>query len=430
MRENSPSLNAAPSERIRPAVGARTGRSLRIGMWFWLLLFILRPLSIDHPAHASDGNEDVLRLGMSTALTGPASVIGINMQAGVLMAIDEINRSGGIHGKKLRLLSVDDGYEPSRTAPNMHWLIEELHVLAVVGNVGTPTSIAAIPIANENKTPYIGAFTGAGGLRRNPPDRYVINYRASYAEETGAMVDALITHGGLAANEIAFFTQRDTYGDAGFTGGLDALRRHGLKDDSRVVHGRYERNTMAVENGLADIIMASPQPRAVIMVGAYAPCAAFIKLAKVHGLKAAFFNVSFVGIEPLSEALGPDSDGVIVTQVVPHFESDLPLMKDYRAAVEQAGSGLQPTFGSLEGYIVMRILLRAMASIQGEVSRESVVDALERLGDFDLGLGEPLRLSPEDHQACHRVWPTVIRKGKAIPFEWSELKGLLGSQTR
>jgi ABC-type branched-subunit amino acid transport system substrate-binding protein len=280
--------------------------------------------------------------------------------------------------------------------------------------------VAAIPIANESKTPFFGAFTGAGVLRKTPPDRYVVNYRASYAEETAAMVDALIEQAGLAVDEIAFFTQRDAYGDAGFVGGITALRRHGLESEHDVAHGRYERNTLAVENGLAEILGADPMPRAVILVGAYAPCAQFITLAREILPELLFLNVSFVGAAPLSKALADQGDGVIVTQVVPHVEADLPIVHEYRAAL---GATLRPTFGSLEGYVATRILLLAMRSIEGDVSREAIIDALEGLGSFDIGLGVPLHLGPDDHQASHTVWPTILRKGRIEPLAWGELAG-------
>jgi ABC-type branched-subunit amino acid transport system substrate-binding protein len=364
---------------------------------------------------------DEIVLGMSTALTGPAAALGQNMRAGVSAALEEANRQGGIGGRKLRLVALDDGYEPARTAPNMRRLIQEENVVAVVGNVGTPTAVAAIPIAIESRTPFFGAFTGAGVLRKTPPDRYVVNYRASYAEETAAMVDGLIEHAGLRPEEVAFFTQRDAYGDAGYVGGIAALKRHGLKDEGSIAHGRYERNTLDVENALADILQVDPMPRAVIMVGAYAPCAKFIDLGRDLGLDAWYLNVSFVGAEPLGRELGEKGDGVIVTQVVPHFDADLALVRRYRDALRAVDAKAAPTFGSLEGYVATTILLKALAAIDGPVDRESVIDALEALGSFDLGLGVALELGSSKHQACHDVWPTRLEDGHAVPFEWSEL---------
>lgn len=382
------------------------------------LLSIVVTFGIPCAADTAQG----ISLGMSTALTGPAAKLGLNMRDGVLAALSEANQQGGIQGKSLNLIALDDGYEPRRTAPNMQALIDEHRVLAVVGNVGTPTAVASVPIANRKKTLLFGAYTGAGVLRRTPPDRYVINYRASYAEETAAMVDGLITEGGFDVSEIAFFTQRDAYGDAGYAGGLEALKRHGLQNDLGVAHGRYERNTDAVENGLADILAAPVPVRAIIMVGAYAPCAVFIRLAREIGLEAVFLNVSFVGSAPLSEALGDQGDGVIVTQVVPHLAADLPIVNAYHRALQSLKDPPSPTFGSLEGYIAGHILIQALSNVEGSLSRESVVDALQTMGTFDIGLGVPLYLSPEEHQACHEVWPTVIRGGQVVPFSWGELQ--------
>ncbi|MBI1850664.1 MAG: ABC transporter substrate-binding protein [Planctomycetes bacterium] len=373
------------------------------------------------PSRQSPSTEEIV-LGMSTALSGPAADLGTAMKVGVEAALAEANRAGGVQGRKLRLVALDDGYEPSRCAPNMHELIEKHRVLAVIGNVGTPTAVAALPITIEGKTPFLFPFTGAGNLRKAPPDRYVVNFRASYAEETGAMVDALVDQAGLKPDEIAFFTQRDAYGDAGFNGGLAALKRHGLPDGAKVGHGRYERNTLSVENGLADLMQFDPLPRAVIMVGAYAPCAAFIRLAKQQKLAALFLNVSFVGPDSLAKSLGPDGDGVIVTQVVPHFESDVPIACEYRRAIREADPPTNPSFGSLEGYAGARTLLLALQRASSVPTREGLIDALESLGDFDIGLGEPLRLGPGNHQASHKVWPTMIRNGRCASIEWSDLK--------
>ncbi|NNL67044.1 MAG: ABC transporter substrate-binding protein [Myxococcales bacterium] len=356
---------------------------------------------------------------MSTALTGPAADLGSNMRAGVLAAFAEANARGGVHGRKLELTVLDDGYEPDRAAPNMRTLVEDPSVLGIIGNVGTPTAIAAIPIANESRTLFFGAFTGAGVLRRVPPDRYVINFRASYAEETAAMVDALVTTAGLRPGEIGFFTQRDGYGDSGFRGGIEALKRHGLESEHGVAHGRYERNTLAVEGALAEILRTDPPPRAVIMVGAYAPCARFIELADEYGLDARFLNVSFVGSASLARELGARGDGVVITQVVPHPEADYPLVRAYRAAAVHGD--LPATFGALEGYAAARTLILALRQATPPLGREQVVDALEALGSFDVGIGRQLHLSAQDHQASHRVWPTVIRGGEVVPMEWEEL---------
>jgi branched-chain amino acid transport system substrate-binding protein len=388
------------------------------------VLFVLSVL-------ASPVCADEIVLGMSTALSGPTSELGQGMRDGVLLGLERANREGGVRGRTLRLVVLDDGYEPARTAPNVRRLIEKEDVLAIIGNVGTPTAIAALPLSREARTLFYAPFTGAGVLRRTPPDRYVINYRASYAEEISAMIDALIDHGGLRPSEIAFFTQRDGYGDAGYVGGLSALRHHGLDDDSRTLHVRYPRNTLAVENALADILLSDPAPRAIVMVGAYAPCAKFIRLAQEAGLDALFLSVSFVGGDFLASALGPGAQRVVVTQTVPHHRDlSLPIVREYRADLQSLAPDVRPTFVGLEGYIAARILVAALNGVEEAPTRESLIDALEGLGDFDLGLGSPLRLGPDDHQASHAVWPTRLQGGELIPFEWEEIGTLLEKMER
>ncbi len=380
------------------------------------LLFMVYPATV-YSQGDSPCPENAIILGMSTALTGPASYLGLNMQIGIDAAFHEINISGGVQGRELCLISMDDGYEPFRTGPNIKELLVEHQVLALIGNVGTPTAVVTIPLANKYKTLFFGAFTGAGILRKNPPDRYVINYRASYEEETSSMVDALVRKG-VGVDEIVFFTQRDAYGDAGFYGGITALARHGLKEKSKVVHGRYERNTLNVEEGLADILLAEPAPKAVILVGSYAPCAQFIQLAGKSGLDVMFLNVSFVGSTPLLNELGIDAEGVIITQVVPHYYSNFPLVLEFRKALSQWNPQANLSFGALEGYISARIFIKALQENDGDLTRESIIDSLENLGQFDIGLGRPMYLSKEHHQASNRVWPTIIRDGKFLSFDW------------
>lgn len=363
----------------------------------------------------------VLRVGMSSALTGPAGDLGTGMKVGIEAAFAEYNRRPESRGRRFELIAMDDGYEPSRTAPNVRKLIGEDHVVALLGNVGTPTGVVAIPIATEAKVPFIGAFTGAAVLRPNPPNRYVINYRASYAEECAAMVDALVNHAGLNVEQIALFTQRDAYGDDGYNSAIAAMKRHGLKDEARILHGRYERNTVAVEGAVADVLSAAEPPKAIIMVGTAIPCAKFVHLAREYGVRCRFLSVSFVGTTKFVHELGANGDGVIVTQVVPHFDADLPVVRAFHAALPPEASDMHRDFCALEGYIAARVFLHAVDRISGPVTGESIVNSIESLGKFDIGLNETLELSPTRHQACSRVWPTVIRNGKVHPMAWEQL---------
>lgn len=382
--------------------------SVLLGMAFWVLCL------------DSDAGTEI-NVGMSTALSGPAQALGQGMQAGVEAYFNKVNVAGGVHGNSLKLIAIDDGYEPSKAAPNMRKLIDELQVISVVGNVGTPTAIVTVPIANEKKTLLFGAFTGAGVLRKTPPDRYVINYRASYAEETAAMIDGLLS-AGIKPEEIAFFTQNDGYGDAGYKGAISALKSKGFAGTHKLAHGRYTRNTLNVEEALSVILDAKVEPRAVIMVGAYAPNASFIKIAREDFPDTLFLNVSFVGSVALARELGDAGEGIIVTQVVPDFNSDLPGVVEYRQAMKTYAPDKVPGFVSLEGYIVAKIFVEGLKKSGPEQTRESIIDGLQSLGNLDVGIGETLKYSASEHQGSHKVWPTIIRGGKYVPYDWAELK--------
>jgi len=220
----------------RPAHGpdeaARYPRRLRSALTIFLFLLALGSRDAAQAAEVDSAAEIVL--GMSTALTGNAGNLGKDMQRGILAGLERANRSGGVNGRKLRLITLDDGYEPTRTAPNMLQLIEKDNVLAIIGNVGTPTAIVAVPLANDQRILLFAAYSGGPILRYHPPDHYVINFRAGYAEETAEMIDALIDIAGLKPEEIAFFTQRDSYVDVGFAVGMIAFKRHGIRDPKTV----------------------------------------------------------------------------------------------------------------------------------------------------------------------------------------------------
>ncbi len=357
-----------------------------------------------------------LKIGMSTALSGPAQGLGQGMRAGVEAYFERVNRGGGIGGHKLELVALDDRYEPSRAGPNVRKLIDEEHVIAVVGNVGTPTAVVTVPIVNEKHVPLFGAFTGAGVLRKNPPDHYVFNVRASYADETAEMVRGLLEDRHLDPKDLGFFTQDDAYGDAGFAGAMKALEAHGFKHSEELPHGRYTRNTLDVEDALARLLDPRVHPKAVIMIGAYKPCAKFIRLAKKSGLDAIFVNVSFVGSADLQKELGSEAEGVVVTQVVPLWTADLPVLTEYRE------SGLEPGFVTLEGFIVGRAFAEVLKQSAGNPTPEGFVNAAESGAEFDLGLGPKQRLSKARHGFSSAVWPTVIHHGEFHAFSnWKEL---------
>lgn len=372
----------------------------------------------------------VWRFGMSAALSGAAQALGTGMKDGIESWFAHINQQGGIHGKTVSLIALDDQYEPNNTSINMRKLIDENGVFAILGNTGTPTAAVAVPIANEAKVPLIGAFTGAGLLRKTPPDRYIINYRASYAQETSEMVQGITAGLGISPEQIAFFTQNDAYGDSGYQGGIKALQKKGFLATSDLIHARYPRNTVDIEDGLSRLLDPRLDPKAIIMVGAYKPCAALIDKAKYYGLKALFINVSFVGSNALAdelERLGDQhnrkiSNGIVVTQVVPPLQSDLPAVAAFREIVPVA----KQNFVSLEGFLVARAVTLALSQMPKDVTREQFIDFLENGLKLDLGLGIHHRLSKEQHQLSQQVWPTVLQEKSFYPLQqWSSLRNFL-----
>ena len=362
-----------------------------------------------------------IKIGMSAPLSGPASALGLGMKSGIESYFKRVNRSGGVKGRKLRLIALDDGYDPSSAVDNMRKLIDKENVIALIGNVGTPTAVVTVPIANEKKTLLFGAFTGAEVLRKSPPDRYVINYRAGYAEETAAMVNAILQNG-IRPGEIAFFTQNDSYGNSGYEGAIKELKKQGFVNPESLAHGRFKRNTLNIDDALKTILTAKPKPKAIIMVGTYMPCARFIMRIEKYLPDTIFLNVSFVGSVALAKALGGAGEGVIVTQVTPHFESDLPGVKEYRQDIENYSAALKPSFISLEGYIAAKLFVEGLKKVGAELTRENIINGIEKIRNRDIGIGFKLSYSRKEHQASHNVWPTMIKQGEIVPIEWSAIK--------
>lgn len=343
---------------------------------------------------------DRIVFGQAAPLDGPAAALGTGMRDGILAAFNEANKAGGVHGRKLELIARDDGYEPTRSASVTRQLITEDNVFALIGPVGTPTSQAAQPIAAEAGVPFIGPFTGAEFLR-DAKLANVINLRASYFQETEEMVERLTRD--LGASRIAILFQDDAFGRAGLAGVQRALTKRNM---ALVAEGTYERNTVAVRG--AALAIQRGRPDAVIMVGAYKPCAEFIKTARQLRLNATFVNISFVGSDALAQELGAAGAGVVVTQVVP-FPGDesLPMVKRYRAALAAAVPNATPGFVSLEGYAVGRLAIAALTKAPNPPTRDALLNTI-RTNSFDID-GMPLSFSAEKNQGSDKVWLTVIQ---------------------
>jgi ABC-type branched-subunit amino acid transport system substrate-binding protein len=353
-------------------------------------------------AFAEDGvTADKIVFGQATALEGPASALGQGMKLGLEAAFAEINKAGGVKGRKLELKSVDDGYEPTKSIEAVKKLLEEDKVFAIAGAVGTPTSVATQPIATAAGAPFIGAFTGAEFLRE-PYKPLVMNIRASYFQETEAMVEHLTKD--LGASKIAIMYQDDAFGQAGLAGVRKALEKRQMQ---LAGEGTFERNTVAVKAALLAIKKAEPQ--AVIMISPYKPAAEFIKLGKQIKLDATFVNISFVGSDALAKELGPAGAGVVITQVVP-FPKDaaIPVVGRYQASLKASVRDAQPGFVSLEGYLVGRAIIAALEKVNGEPTRKGLVEAVQKAGTFDLG-GFKLVYSDSSNRGSDHVFLTVIQ---------------------
>jgi ABC-type branched-subunit amino acid transport system substrate-binding protein len=363
-----------------------------------------------------------LLFGMSAPFSGAAKEMGAKMRTGVEVAFAAANARGGVHGRRLRLVAMDDGYEPARTATAVKELVENRKVFGFVGNVGTPTAAVAVPYANEKGVLFFGALTGAALLRNDPPDRYVFNYRASYAQETAAIVRYLVEVRRIPAARIAVFAQDDAFGDSGFQGVAKVMRTY-KRDPTKVLRVGYQRNTADVDAAVKAISRAARELQAVVMIATYKPAARFIEKLKDagHG-HLVFTNVSFVGSNELGEELaqlGPGyADGVVVTQVVPDPNGRATTLIRYREELKQHAPGEKPGVVSLEGWIAAQVLVEGLQRAGPDPTVEKVVDALETVRDLDLGIGTKLGFAPSEHQASHKVWGTVMDgKGQLRPID-------------
>jgi branched-chain amino acid transport system substrate-binding protein len=352
-------------------------------------------------AFAEDGVSDkTILFGQVAALTGPAQDLGQGMRQGILAAFDEANRPGGIAGRTLELKSSDDGYEPEKTVDATQKIIGDDKVFAMIGAVGTPTSRASQPIATAARVPFIGPFTGAQFLR-DPYNRYVVNIRASYFQETEAWIDHLTRD--LGISRIAILYQDDAFGLAGLDGVQRALAKRNM---ALVSSGSFKRNTTAVKSALLDIMKGNPE--AVVTVGPYKPVAEFIKTAHEVKLDAIFVAISFVGSNSLAQELGSEGAGVIISQVVPSpWDASLPVVAAYQMAMAADDAAAKPGFVSLEGYLTGRLVVEALKRVDGEPTREKLLSAIAA-APFDLG-GVVLSYGPSKNQGSDQVFFTILQ---------------------
>ena len=362
-----------------------------------------------------------IRFGIVAPFSGPSQALGREMKIGIEAAFSRVNESGGVNGRLLKLISSDDGYEPSRTLAAVRHLVDEEKVFGFIGNVGTPTTVAALPYVMDHRMLFFGAFTGSNILRHDPPDRYVFNLRASYAEETAAVVRYLLRIRHVQPGQIVVFAQEDAYGDAGFAGVAKAFRSLGL-NDAGIVRLGYKRNTIDVDQALASLRARRVPVKAVVMVASYRAAAKFIERTRDAHPDMIYTNVSFVGSTELASELmllGPRfAKGVVVTQVVPAVGNDSSVVLEYKKALEKAFP-LEPVdYVSFEGYEAANVLIEGLRRTGRAVDTEKLIDALEQMRRVDLGIGVPVSFGPSEHQALHKVWGSMLNAaGRYDPID-------------
>lgn len=361
---------------------------------FALAGLLASPLA-PHLVWAQAGTRVVL--GQSAPTTGPAAQLGIQFHAGAKLYFDAVNAKGGVLGRTIELRLTDDGYEPVRTAANTKKFIED-GVFALFGYIGTPTSLAALPLATEAKVPFFAPFTGAQALRE-PYNRYAVYVRASYFDETAAIVRQADSVG---IKKLAVFYQNDAYGKTGLEGVTRALATLNRKPVST---GTVERNTVDVAKAVTDIM--AMQPEAIVQISAYKSCAAFIREVRKVGFGGTFYNVSFVGTQALGTELGKDARGVAVSQVMPFPFSPMTLLSgEYQAALA-TNKELTANYSSMEGFVAAKVFVEALRRAGRNATSEEFLTALETMQNHNLG-GFVVDFAPRKHEGSKFVELTML----------------------
>ncbi|MDR6765529.1 ABC-type branched-subunit amino acid transport system substrate-binding protein [Acidovorax delafieldii] len=339
-------------------------------------------------------------LGQSAAFTGPAAQLGVQFNQGAKLFFDQLNAQGGVGKRMVEIRTMDDGYEPDRCAENTRKLIAD-EVFALFGYIGTPTSLAALPLFTKEKVPFFGPFTGAEALRQ-PFNRLIFHVRASYYDETALIVRQLTN---LGLKKIAVFYQNDAYGKAGLDGVTRALAELKL---APVATATVERNSTDVKAAVDKLVPATPD--AVVQIAAYAGSAAFVRAARKAGFGGTFYNVSFVGTQALADELGKDGAGVVVSQVVPSpYQPSRQITREFLEAIKKGGDKVQPNYSSMEGYLAARVFTEGLRQAQasGKITRESFITGTESIGNQVIS-GFPVSFSATSHAASKFVEMSML----------------------
>ena len=350
--------------------------------------------------------------GMSAPFSGPSKEYGRQLRIGIELAFAAVNEAGGVVGRRLRLVAVDDGDEPARSMTAVRDLVERQKVFGLVGVFGSASSAAILPYVTEKRVILFGAYSGAALLRNDPPDRYVFNFRPSHMEEAAAVVKYLVEVRRIKPAQIAVFHQDDSFGEAGWNGVARAMRRYGV-DPTQVIRATYRRNTVDVDGAFRLVQKNAARLRAAVMVAVYKPAIRFIEKVRSAGLDLVLTNLSGVGPSELADELrqlGPRyAAGVVVTQVVPPPTAKATAVLRYQELLRRLAPEAAPDYTSLEGYVVASLLAEGVRRAGRKLDAEALVEALEGIKGFDMGIGMPLGFGPSQHQASHKVWGTLLQ---------------------
>lgn len=342
-------------------------------------------------------------LGQSAPFSGAAEQLGLQFHLGAQLYFEALNAKGGVNGRRIEIKRLDDGYEPERCAANTRQLISE-DVFALFGYIGTPTSLAALPLATAAKVPFFAPFTGAEALRE-PFNRYAIHVRASYFDETAAIVRQITSVG---IKRISVFYQNDAYGKTGLEGVSRALKALNMEAIST---GTVERNSTDVAAAVESIM--AQRPESIVQISAYKSCAAFIREARKRGFGGNFYNVSFVGTQALLDELGPDARGVAISQVMPFpYTPITPISGEYLAAV-RAKQGRAANYSGIEGFVAAKVFTEAVRRAGRNLTRDNFIAAIQSMKNVDLG-GFPVDFSPSKHTGSKFVELTLLTEDGRI----------------
>jgi branched-chain amino acid transport system substrate-binding protein len=378
---------------------------------FLLFTFVIAITAV--AAETPGVTESSILIGSCSALDGPVSFLGRQTVMGASAYLHMINDEGGVFGRKIQLEAFDDSYDPEK-APACFKRMTKEGVFALGFFVGTPTAKVYVPLAQEEKIPVVGLFTGAQ-LLYEPLKHEVINVRASYYDETREQVDKLWEQN---VRKIGVLYQDDPFGKTVLDGVKLALQRHNA---APVGTGTFTRGSVEIEAGLKEVMAARPQ--AVIMVGPYGSAAAIVKQAHAAGWRPQFLTVSFVGTEKFIQEAGADAEGTIITQVMPPYDrTDYPTVGLYRKYLAKYSPGEPPTFTSLEGFVDAMVVVEGLKRAGKDVTREKFIAAIESIHEMNAGLGPRLVLNygANDHKGFDSVYPTVVKNGQALLLtDWS-----------